>query len=484
VALKISKPHAARENANGTRDMTFSAQWDSSLHESLLLDRVTAERYRVQLVISWEISSKKLSEPMKFSQKVCVQIMPRSFVRQSSLWSAWNNARFVKTSTGIFTLTVRPAPIKRVGDLWRANSQHDYVKGEENLAGWAPRGVSLVSDFIHARKKRQRIAEIGAMQTILGKMGLDPATGQKSEEPETEPSPELKPYIPNDDDLLKDTPESSAAPSLNGDAEDKETEELEEETIKVDEDPEKPKSEYDENQTELLERSLKLWTKYPDPLSNILSTANTTPPENGATEEATLPPSLISTIIRVPKNPTVLKGGYLLVPNENQTEWLKRFAELRRPYLHLHTITDGEEVGLVSLRNSRIDSQPGILGMLHGTDDYGTAGPNGNGGSTFTPGHRRTASGRVISTVWTGGGDGQVGPSKGRKERGITRLPERMQAATFAIYGTDNTWLFTARSEKDKNEWIFRIDQTYNMSNGGSATNSGMMSPQQQGSQY
>jgi kinesin family protein 1 len=59
-----------------------------------------------------------------------------------------------------------------------------------------------------------------------------------------------------------------------------------------------------------------------------------------------------------------------------------------------------------------------------------------------------------------------------------------MQAATFAIYGTDNTWLFTARSEKDKNEWIFRIDQTYNMSNGGSATNSGMMSPQQQGSQY
>ena len=57
-----------------------------------------------------------------------------------------------------------------------------------------------------------------------------------------------------------------------------------------------------------------------------------------------------------------------------------------------------------------------------------------------------------------------------------------MQAAVFAIYGTDNTWLFAARSERDKMDWIFRIDQTY-LSNSESASGSGMMSPQQ-GSEY
>lgn len=474
VSLKLASSPIYRENANGTRSITVNAQWDSSLHGSLLLDRVTADKYRVQLTISWEISSEKLAEPMKFSQKVCVQIMPRSFVRQTSLFSAmFQNVRFVKTSTGIFTLTMRPAPIKRVGDLWRMNSQHDYVKGEENLQSWAPRGVSLVSDFIRARKKRRRIAEIGAMQTILSKMGMDGANGHAaSDEPQPEPSPELKPIIPNDDDLLNDTPDTSQAPSIN---EETEGGEPEEETIKVEGSVEKP--EYDEQQTNLLEKCLKLWQEYPDPLTNILSPANTAPPTNGVALDSPPSPSLITTIIRVPKNPKVMKGGYLLVPNAESTRWQKRFVELRRPYLHIHSATDGDEVGLVSLRNSRVDSQPGILGMLHGDDDYGDPQGQNGGGPTFTPGHRRTASGRVISTIWTGSGGASNGGGQG-----LTRLSERMQAAVFAIYGTDNTWLFAARSERDKMDWIFRIDQTY-MSNSDSATGSGVMSPQQ-GSEY
>ncbi|KFH44735.1 Kinesin-like protein-like protein [Hapsidospora chrysogenum ATCC 11550] len=475
VTLKLASNPVYRENANGTRSITVNAQWDSSLHGSLLLDRVTAEKYRVQLTISWEISSEKLAEPMKFAQKVCVQIMPRSFVRQASLFSSmFQNVRFVRTSTGIFTLTMRPAPIKRVGDLWRLNSQHDYVKGEENLQSWAPRGVSLISDFIRARKKRRRIAEIGAMQTILGKMGMDGTNGQRApQEPEPDPEPEDKPIIPNDDDLLNDTPDTSQAPSINEEAE---GEEPEEETIKVEDPVDKP--EYDEQQTELLETCLKLWRKYPDPLANILSPANTAPPTNGVAAESPLPPSLITTIVRVPKNPKVLKGGYLLVPNNESTRWQKRFVELRRPYLHIHSATDGDEVGLVSLRNARVDSQPGILGMLHGDDDYGEQNGGGGGGPTFTPGHRRTASGRVISTIWTGAG----GASSNGGGQGLTRLSERMQAGVFAIYGTDNTWLFAARSERDKMDWILRIDQTF-LSNNDSATGSGVMSPQL-GSEY
>jgi kinesin family protein 1 len=537
--LKLSQSPIFRENANGTKSLTIYAQWDSSVHNSLLLDRVTQDKYRVQMTISWEISSEKLAEPMKFSQKVCVQILSRTFVRQTSMFSAlWQNIRFVRSSTGIFTLTMRPAPIKKVGDLWRLNSQHDYVKGEENLTSWTPRGVSLVSDFITARRKKRRAADIVTTETILAKLGFDGTNAKlEQKEPSPSPSPELKPIIPSDDDLLHDTPETSPAPSLHeeevqeaaldegepeepkepkeedelkegepkeeepkdGNPDDKEPKDgeskaeeqkaenaedttpeatTEEDTpIKVEEP--QPKPEYDEKQTDLLQKCLKLWKKFPDPLSNLLSPANIAPPTDGLMTNAPLQPTLVATVIRVPKNPKVLKGGYLLVPNSDSTRWVKRFVELRRPYLHLHSAGDGDEVGLVSLRNSRIDSQPGVLALLNGSDDYDNASDHSGqtGGSDFTPGHRRTSSGRVISTIWTGtgGGSSNGGP-------GLQRLPERMQSAVFAIYGTDNTWLFAARSERDKMDWIFRIDQTY-LSGNDSLSGSGMASPYP-GSEY
>ncbi|KAM4065497.1 kinesin motor domain-containing protein [Hirsutella rhossiliensis] len=482
ITLKLSSSPVFRENANGTRSITIFAQWDSSLHNSLLLDRVTAEKYRVQMTVTWEISSEKLAEPMRFAQKVCVQILSRTFVRQTSVFSSlFQNVRFVQSSTGIFTLTMRPAPIKRVGDLWRMNSRHDYVKGEENLTSWAPRGVSLVSDFILARKKRRRIAEIGVIQTSLNKLDAPSArlVDSRHEGPEPEPLPEARSVLPDDDDdLLNDTPDTSQAPSIDED--DKSEGQLEEVTLKVEEQGSLAETqEYGARGAELLKRCLSLWTKYPDPLSSILSPANTAPPRNGITPDSPPPPSLITTIVRVPKNPKVLKGGYLLVPNSDSTRWIKRFVELRRPYLHIHSATDGDEVALVSLRNSRVDSQPGVLGILHGPagEDDGSQGPNNT--PDFTPGHRRTGSGRVISTIWTGAAGGGA-PSSGGP--GLQRLSERLQSAVFAIYGTDNTWLFAARSERDKMDWIFRIDQTY-LSNSESTPNSGVMSPYS-GSQY
>ncbi|KAF4454312.1 kinesin family member 1/13/14 [Fusarium austroafricanum] len=530
ISLKLSQSPIFRENANGTKSLTIYAQWDSSLHNSLLLDRVTQDKYRVQMTISWEISSEKLAEPMKFSQKVCVQILSRTFVRQTSMFSAlWQNVRFVRSSTGIFTLAMRPAPVKKVGDLWRLNSQHDYVKGEESLTSWTPRGVSLVSDFLMARKKKRRVADMTVTEAILAKLGLDGTnTTPEKKEPEPEPSPELKPIIPSDDDLLNDTPETSQTPSLDDEdqppadesqAELSETQEPqtdqseaeqlegagtqtevaqqhslvevmpkkegidevssetpaateieEDETITVEEPP--PKPEYDEEQSDLLTKCLKLWKKYPDPSNNILSPTNMAPPTDGSMPDAPAQPTLVATVIRVPKNPKVLKGGYLMIPNSDSTRWVKRFVELRRPYLHLHSATDGDEVALISLRNSRIDSQPGVLGLLQGPNESGVQGQDSqDGGPDFTPGHRRTNSGRVISTIWTGSGGGASsgGP-------GLQRLPERMQSAVFAIYGTDNTWLFAARSERDKMDWIFRIDQTY-MSSNDSVPGSGIASP-------
>lgn len=533
TTLKMASKPVFRHNANGTRSITIVGQWDSSLHNSLLLDRVTGDKYRVQMTIFWEISSQKLAEPMRFSMNVFCQILSRSFVRQTSMFSAlWQNVRFVHSSTAIFTLKMRPAPIKRVGDLWRMNSQHDYVKGEENLTSWTPRGVSLISDYITARKKRRRISEIGAMQNFLKKIGLpEPKVrvndGSHGEDVDILPPRSRDNDLDSIDELLQDTPDASQVlgtvgeddqpsgrpdedperqPETNGEQSQRDGEQTsgenseeenggsqKDEDLKQPQQPQPLKPEFSERETYILERCIELWCIYPDPLSQILCENNTKPPTNGDPESAS-PPELLATIIRVPKNPTMLKGGYLLVPSSDSTRWIKRFVELRRPYLHIHNVTDGEEVAIVSLRNSRVDSQPGVLGLLNGDDEEGGGmemsgaldaspeqlrSPQRNGG---TPSHhRRTSSGAAISTIWTGNTNGPVSQTHSRSKNvtsGLSRLSNRLQAGVFAIYGTDNTWLFAARSERDKLDWILKIDQSYfSSSSSGSADVSRSESP-------
>ncbi|KXJ91092.1 kinesin family protein [Microdochium bolleyi] len=499
IPLRLSAKPSFRQNANGTRSITISGQWDSSLHGSLLLDRVTAEKYKVQMTLSWEITSEKLAEPMRFQTKFCCQILGRSYIRQQSMLSSlWQHVRIVHSSSAVYTLSLRPAPIKRAGDLWRMNSQHDYVKGEENLTGWSPRGVSVVSDFLAARKTKRRVAEIGAAQLFLKKVGMPPTKSKAEPEAETETEEPTEATRPRDDDadsidaLLED--ERSTVQPLSPQEGELEAGGLdsaatEENSVETTNEADKP--EYDEHQIAVLNKCIKLWVRHPDPVPQILSPANTAPPADGIAPEDTEPPRLIATILRVPKNPKVLKGGYLLVPSNDQSKWVKRFVEVRRPYMHIHNATDGDEVAIVSLRNSRVDSQPEILAMFHGNghnhhdddqasvqgsdihnnndDASSVAGStNGSVSNQHHPGHRRTDSGRLISSIW--GGSNNTGP-------GLAGLNERLQAGVFAIYGTDNTWLFAARNERDKLDWIFRIDQSY-FSGSPSANGSGAVSPQ------
>ncbi|KAJ3576075.1 hypothetical protein NPX13_g3819 [Xylaria arbuscula] len=528
ISLRLGGKPSFRQNANGTRSATISGHWDSSSHNSLLLDRVTADKYKVQLTVSWDIVADKLAEPMRFSTNIYCQILGRTYVRQASMLSAlWQQVRIVHSSTTIFSLGLKPAPIKHAGDLWRMNSQHDYVKGEENLSNWGPRGVSLIADYIAARKKKWRIAELAGAQLWLKKVGL-PEPKTKPAENDDHSEEELSPVKAHDGDddsinaLLNDTPETSRPSTPNKPNEDDELDDMEfsdiidgiedienteampaetadtseveetaenaevarpeegEESDKIEDKAgttesevgaeEKAKSEYNEQESTILNKCIDLWKRYPDPVFNILSPTNTSPPTNGIAPESTTPPRLIATAIRVPKNPSVLKGGYLLAPNSDSTKWVKRFVELRRPYMHIHNATNGDEVAIVSLRNSRVDSQPEILALFgghdHGVDDEVSAD---NSSGNFQPSHRRTSSGRVISSIWAGN-QTSAGP-------GLGGLSERLQAGVFAVYGTDNTWLFAARNEKDKLDWILRIDQSY-YSGTASASGSGAVSPQ------
>lgn len=159
-----------KTNADGTSTVTVVAQWDSSLHNSILLDRTTADKYRVQMNLQWNITSDRLSEPIAFSQDIYSQVQPRVVRSPSKFMQLWNNNRIMHASVGLFQLVIRPAAARRAGDLWRMNTLHRYVKGEEHLGAWMPRGVSLVRDFLRARKRKIRVAEVEDARGFLSSL--------------------------------------------------------------------------------------------------------------------------------------------------------------------------------------------------------------------------------------------------------------------------------------------------------------------------
>ncbi|KAJ5818863.1 hypothetical protein N7474_004454 [Penicillium riverlandense] len=389
VPLKFVQEPMVKDNSDGTSNVAIVGQWDSSLHGSLLLDRVTAEKYRVQVTVRWELVSSRLQTPVIFEADQTLQILGRTYVRQQSMFKQfWNATRVVHSTTRMYSLVIRPISAKRAADLWRMNTQNDYVKGEELLTTWAPRKVSLVRDYIGARKRRLRAAELHA------------ARGSLSTSLMTSPSPARG---------------SGRSTPMRG-------------------------QDLNERKSKLLRKYLDLWSSKKDPTEAILVRSNIEPPSGGAafasqsngsngtavSDKVSLKPRFVATIQTLPKNPSALKTGYVLTPDDTNSVWVRRFVELRRPYLHVYSVPEGDEINAINLRNSRVDHAPDFARLLDGS----------------------------------GAGADRSLSAKGRPN-------------IFAVYGTQNTYLFATRTEAQKVEWILKIDESYFSSNAGSAAASG-----------
>ncbi|KKK19009.1 hypothetical protein P175DRAFT_0438927 [Aspergillus ochraceoroseus IBT 24754] len=382
VPLKFVQEPMVKDNADGTSNVTIIGQWDSSLHGSLLLDRVTADKYRVQVTVRWDLVSSRLQDPVSFDVDLTLQVQGRTYVRPQSMFKQFfNSTRIVHSTVRMFSVAVRPVSAKRAADLWRMNTQNDYVKGEELLTTWSPRKVSLVRDYITSRKRRRRVAELHAAKGALS------ATS-----------------------LIASPPRSGRSTPLRS-------------------------QEVADRKTKLLQKYVALWVTRMDPIDAILVRSNTEPPARGAAfashgkspssdnadgnfNRESLKPRFIATVQTLPKNPSSLKSGYLLTPDDTNSHWVRRFVELRRPYLHIHSVPDGDEINAINLRNARVDHAPDFARLLSGP------GPGSDGGS-----------------------------AKGRPN-------------VFAVYGAENTFLFAARTEAQKVEWILKIDESYFSSNG------------------
>ncbi|KAL8850828.1 MAG: hypothetical protein Q9221_004242 [Calogaya cf. arnoldii] len=197
----------------------------------------------------------------------------------------------------------------RATDVWRLDSQQDYVKGEEELLGWKPRGASLVQDFYDKQKKQRRARDVESVKVSL--------KGHLSDIP---------------------------AMPVNG------------------------HTSISTNQEALLTKYVRLWKSKSTSAAPSKKNGQREM-ETAATPSETVPPRLQAVVHFVPKNPSVPKSSYILAPTKLSTSeslrWQRHFAELRPPYLHIYAVPSGDEVTVINLRNARIDTDPPVKKILH-----------------------------------------------------------------------------------------------------------------------
>lgn len=169
----------------------FEAAWDSSLHSSTLLNRVTPYGERVYLTISAYLELENCAQPAIITKDLCLiiygrdaRLAPRLSPNARSLrhlfTGAYKNAD-ANHVTGIYEMILKRAADSGSPGVQRRqrrvlDTSTTYVRGEENLHGWQPRGDSLIFDHQWELEKLTRLEEVEKVRHFLllrEKLGLD-----------------------------------------------------------------------------------------------------------------------------------------------------------------------------------------------------------------------------------------------------------------------------------------------------------------------
>uniref|UniRef100_A0A8C4IIC8 plus-end-directed kinesin ATPase n=1 Tax=Dicentrarchus labrax TaxID=13489 RepID=A0A8C4IIC8_DICLA len=148
LSLNIISAKNIKSSHNSNRTFyRFEAVWDSSLHNSLLLNRVTPYGEKIYMTLS-------------------------AYLEVSQCSSVWTTASSLNRVTGIYELSLcKMSDTGSPGMQRRRRKILDtsvaYVRGEENLAGWRPRGDSLILEHQWELEKMEQLHEVEKTRHLL-----------------------------------------------------------------------------------------------------------------------------------------------------------------------------------------------------------------------------------------------------------------------------------------------------------------------------
>ncbi|XP_066126565.1 kinesin-like protein KIF1B isoform X3 [Saccopteryx bilineata] len=179
LSLNIISAKYLKSSHNSSRTFyRFEAVWDSSLHNSLLLNRVTPYGEKIYMTLSAYLELDHCIQPAVLTKDVCMvfysrdaRISPPRSLR-SLFGSGYSKSPDSNRVTGIYELSLcKMADTGSPGMQRRRRKILDtsvaYVRGEENLAGWRPRGDSLILEHQWELEKLELLHEVEKTRHFL-----------------------------------------------------------------------------------------------------------------------------------------------------------------------------------------------------------------------------------------------------------------------------------------------------------------------------
>ncbi|KII95978.1 hypothetical protein PLICRDRAFT_87278 [Plicaturopsis crispa FD-325 SS-3] len=331
VTLPLLKDQTLEFKPDGTGTLSAEALWDSSIHDSLLLNKVTPSNQRILLQLNWFVAVETCREPIQFNMDAAVTMQTRDARPPSKFISFLGSTRILTKTSGVFDVRLSPPLTRSPKDLWRLDTSEKYVRGEESLGVWKARGISVVQDYSRLVLTERRAADVQAIRVILA--------------------------------TLPPAPSDSASVAWRTE--------------------------------ELLQKALELWQKRFGHRGEIVLSQEPSETEDSASSSTRTTVDLetldgiklVSNTKLVPRSDAPSKKGYLTVMTDaSQNIWEKRWFVLRRPYLHMYSHSNEvEEIGVVSLNGVNVESDPlksSLLGKPHSftlftsSNSYALAAPS------------------------------------------------------------------------------------------------------------
>ncbi|ORZ11074.1 hypothetical protein BCR42DRAFT_454115 [Absidia repens] len=348
----LAQQHAVVYNNDGTSQLIAQGAWDSSQHECLFLNRLTAPRSRILLQVTWEVETEKCSKPIQFNMEMAIRVTsrdstssgPTTAFRIKKLLGTASGTKYLNKCSGLFTVYLRPPMTRRVSQLWRLNTACKYIRGEEVFLGsWRPRGVSLVNDYRHIQD-RIRLKEQAVFTSQV--LTLHAARSQTSHGAMTKEKYQLEQSVStqNNSTINNNIINGNGKKSDWG-------------------------SDHDNRQQDLLQKVLSLWTSRLGTEKDIQLCQDPPTPgmvESNYRETNWKGTKLLAEVKSVAQTNNISKKGYLAYQEDPLGDkWVKRWCIIKRPYIYIYAHqNEQDELGVINISSVRIDHNKPLEKLL------------------------------------------------------------------------------------------------------------------------
>ncbi|XP_019115848.2 kinesin-like protein KIF1A isoform X13 [Larimichthys crocea] len=410
LSLNILSAGYVRPMQDDRTFFRFEAAWDSSMHNSLLLNRVTPYGEKIYMTLSAYLEMENCTQPAVITKDICMVFYSRD-TKLSASRSIRNlfGTGSLRAADGNRVTGVYEVSLCNLADAGSPGMQRRrrrvldtsvaYVRGEENLAGWRPRSDSLILDHQWELEKLSLLQDVEKTKHYLllrEKLESTLLMGQESllscvteELSESPQPPEVDQGVSANSEITTDRQRELAAKclrllthSFNRDyshvcvsASESKISEMSVTTLKESASISALNTITPSSTCPSLVEGCygNSELRPPTPRSRAVSPIPETPqdaeakkPVNGASE--TKPPRVrrfVPDIQEIRVSPIVSKKGYIHFLEPHTNGWVKRYVVVRRPYVYIYnTERDTVERAILNLSSAQVEYSEDQQAML------------------------------------------------------------------------------------------------------------------------